>query len=804
MREPNQFVGLALIYFRYFHLEAPAVAYLRLFPVRSGLFLGLIGFTYLNGSAHESRISNRAPCRSTIYSNPKTDEKEDCWSSDENMRRVLPVNQRKGPDSFSRAYSELLLASNTFTLSYVAFVGPNQSCQQDMWVAPFGFRVVTIYNELVLLSGLSTTMHRVHASPAAVSWALLLVLLVLCVLLNKADAHITGQEPQRAVGSLGADASKYPFLTQLAFGVNEHMNPLSGQIPFVNRVLKFTYSDSTGVPHQVSMAIQPASVWLKVMTSFRDVLSANAEFRKTISKSALFGMFQSSETQSAAISAMIESAGYLGIAMYGVDVYQVSVDPLVEASDEFTAFIVAMVGSECRAFDITTVENYTRIFDEFGTYYVKRADLGGRTMGIWVASREALNVAAESDFSASGGANLFNLITDAGGGGTKSAVNVNFNSTLQINVALTIGGGTISPLGKKGPAWSEWATSVPDYPAFTDIEFALVSELISRSTLGANCIAEIGKAEWNYVSRQTLAKELLPTAASVLQFIKSHSFLDCVPEPTTCPAAVARSLAENITGSATAMLAQPILDKEAFDALTASSKRMLSVLPSPPPAVQTYGGTAAVTMTGAAFCAFSAVSGLAVHAVMPGEKSTYNGEAYTAWTRTNDTTSAASCVTYSTFSDMLGPARNLSLAFVQDVSANPANATKLGAFALCAPSTLPAARATVNVYQENGTWYAYSSAPTSVACLPDMLPGFPTDYHPLPALVPNATLHYEKVLGRYVFCFFSGITFGTDANDTTNAYTLVQDANLVYTFVSDQSVTGTPAVQVTCLGKSTD
>jgi hypothetical protein len=140
------------------------------------------------------------------------------------------------------------------------------------------------------------------------------------------------------------------------------------------------------------MAIQPASVWLKVMTSFRDVLSANAEFTETISKSALFGMFQSSETQSAAISAMIESAGYLGIAMYGVDVYQVSVDPLVEASDEFTAFIVAMVGSECRAFDIATVENYTRIFDEFGTYYVKRADLGGRAMGIWVARREALSL----------------------------------------------------------------------------------------------------------------------------------------------------------------------------------------------------------------------------------------------------------------------------------------------------------------------------------------------------------------------------------------------------------------------------
>jgi hypothetical protein len=84
-------------------------------------------------------------------------------------------------------------------------------------------------------------MPRVHASPAAVSSALLLVLLVLlCVLLNKADAHITGQKPQRAVGGLGADASKYPFLTQLSFGVNQQLNPLSGQIPFVNRVLKFT------------------------------------------------------------------------------------------------------------------------------------------------------------------------------------------------------------------------------------------------------------------------------------------------------------------------------------------------------------------------------------------------------------------------------------------------------------------------------------------------------------------------------------------------------------------------------------
>jgi hypothetical protein len=90
-------------------------------------------------------------------------------------------------------------------------------------------------------------MARVHASPAAVSWALLLV--VLCVLLIKADAHITGQKPQRAVDGLGADASKYPFL--------------------------------------------------KAMT-FRDVMSANAEFTKTISKSALFGMFQPSETQSAA------------------------------------------------------------------------------------------------------------------------------------------------------------------------------------------------------------------------------------------------------------------------------------------------------------------------------------------------------------------------------------------------------------------------------------------------------------------------------------------------------------------------
>ncbi len=248
----------------------------------------------------------------------------------------------------------------------------------------------------------------------------------------------------------------------------------------------------------------------------RDSQSFTEHLAETISESAFFGLFSSSQSKSETASLLASEYVYAGIRESHMAAYEMNLH------EPFRADIMRLSG-DCQylvdhlppTFNDTTFAAYETLINTCGTHYMKQATFGCKFQYKHFTGKGKLDVMASGDVGMNAGLDFRSFLAASGAiSGTASGASDNYLSITAKSTAC-FGGGSACPTD--AASFQKWQVTCPNEPAFISGQFNPITDLI-RDPKKAESVT---LATQNDNNREFLKNDVIPMFNLIIKVVNT-------------------------------------------------------------------------------------------------------------------------------------------------------------------------------------------------------------------------------------------------------------------------------------------